>query len=104
MAPTYRRQDGANRAGKLPSGSTCVVPRDGRSFFYLYLMLDVWSRKIVGAAVHEVESAEVPAGLLECSYAGEVVAGHRRPLVLHTDNGGPMRTPAAASLREAYFA
>ncbi len=60
-------------------------------FFYLYLMLDVWSRKIVGAAVHEVESAEIAAALLECSYAGEAVAGHRRPLVLHSDNGGPMK-------------
>ncbi len=60
-------------------------------FFYLYLMLDVWSRKIVGAAVHEAESAEAAAALLERSYAADTVASHRPPLVLHSDNGGPMK-------------
>jgi transposase InsO family protein len=60
-------------------------------FFYLYLMIDVWSRKIVGAEVHEAESAELAAALLERSYTGEAVAGHRQLLVMHSDNGGPMK-------------
>lgn len=33
-------------------------------YFYLYLFLDVWSRRIVGAEVHESQQAELAAGLL----------------------------------------
>ncbi len=58
-------------------------------FFYLYLILDVWSRKIVGAEVHEAESAEIAAELLDGTYAREGV--DRRPLVVHSDNGSPMK-------------
>jgi putative transposase len=60
-------------------------------FFYLYLMVDVWSRKIVGAAVHEMEAAEAAASLLEGSYTREGVARCGQPLVLHSDNGSPMK-------------
>ncbi len=58
-------------------------------FSYLYLLLDVWSRKIVGWAVHEAESAEHAAALFRAT----CVAQHANPegLVLHADNGGPMK-------------
>jgi len=58
-------------------------------FFYLYLFVDVWSRKIVGHAVHPVESDELSAALLRrcCLAEGIDPAG----LVVHADNGGPMR-------------
>jgi putative transposase len=36
-----------------------------RAFFYFYLVEDVWSRKVLGFAVHEVESAEHAAALVE---------------------------------------
>ena len=58
-------------------------------FFYLYLILDVWSRKIVGAEVHEAESAEQAAALLERTWEAEGV--DRQLLVLHSDNGSPMK-------------
>jgi putative transposase len=58
-------------------------------FFYLYLFVDVWSRKIVGWEVHEEESAEHAALLFEtiCQLSGIDPSG----LVLHADNGGPMK-------------
>jgi transposase InsO family protein len=58
-------------------------------FEYLYLMLDVWSRKIVGWAVHEEESAEHAAALFLATCRAERLdpAG----IVLHADNGGPMK-------------
>lgn len=64
------------------------TPVRGR-FLYLYLMMDVWSRKVVGWAVHEVESADLAAGLFTetCGVAGLNPAG----IVLHADNGGPMK-------------
>jgi putative transposase len=59
------------------------------SFFYLYMVLDIWSRKIVGFEVHEQESSDFAAWLLEASCDAEgVVAGS---LVLHSDNGSPMK-------------
>lgn len=58
-------------------------------FVYLYLMLDVWSRKVVGWAVHDVESAECAAAL----FLGICRAERLDPIgiVLHADNGGPMK-------------
>ena len=58
-------------------------------FFYLYLLLDVWSRKIVGWAIHERESGELASALVTAACAREGVARDR--LVLHADNGGPMK-------------
>ena len=58
-------------------------------FTYLYLLLDVWSRKIVGWAVHDVESAEHAAALFRVTCAAQQV--DPRGLVLHADNGGPMK-------------
>jgi transposase InsO family protein len=59
------------------------------SFFYLYLVLDIWSRKIVGWEVHEEESMELASELAQKACADE----HVKPgeLVLHSDNGGPMK-------------
>jgi putative transposase len=59
------------------------------TFFYLYLVLDVWSRKIVGWQVHNEESAELAGHLVEASAAAEKVG--RGSLALHSDNGGPMK-------------
>ena len=57
-------------------------------FLRLYLMLDVWSRKIVGWAVHRSESAHHAAKLAEQAAVDEQA---RPGLVLHSDNGSPMR-------------
>lgn len=58
-------------------------------FLYLYLVLDVWSRRIVGWAVHESESAAHAAALVHCICGESGVDPNG--LVLHSDNGKPMR-------------
>lgn len=58
-------------------------------FFYLYLVEDVWSRKIVGWQVHEQESMWLAARLIERTC--ERLGIDPRGLVLHSDNGGPMK-------------
>ena len=57
-------------------------------FLYLYLIMDIWDRSIVGWAVHEVESGKLAADLLSetCMRKGVV----RGKLTLHQDNGAPM--------------
>lgn len=59
------------------------------TFYYLYLMLDIYSRKVVGWEVHEEESMDLAANLAEKASAAEGVK--RDELVLHSDNGGPMK-------------
>ena len=59
------------------------------SFFYLYMIEDIWSRKIVGWDVHDEESMELSAALIKrtCAELGVDPEG----IVLHSDNGGPMK-------------
>jgi transposase InsO family protein len=59
------------------------------TFFYLYLIVDVWSRKIVGRNLLYEESAEHARDLVEQAVADEDVDSGK--LVLHADNGGPMK-------------
>ena len=58
-------------------------------FQYLYLIMDIWSRKVVGWAVHDVESADLAAALFTDTCRAQRLdpAG----IVLHADNGGPMK-------------
>jgi putative transposase len=58
-------------------------------FFYLYLVEDVWSRRIVGFEVHVEESMDASAALVRATCATEGVDPNG--LVLHADNGGPMK-------------
>ena len=58
-------------------------------FFYLYLVEDVWSRRIMGFEVHAEESMNSAASLIRATCASAGV--DPRGIVLHSDNGGPMR-------------
>lgn len=58
-------------------------------FLRLYLVLDVYSRAIVGWEVHEHESAAHAAQLITKACLRHQVARHQ--LVLHSDNGSPMK-------------
>jgi transposase InsO family protein len=58
-------------------------------FFYLYLIVDIYSRKIVGWEVHDRESSEQASVLIRKAVLSESCIG--QPLVLHADNGSPMK-------------
>lgn len=58
-------------------------------YFYLYMFLDIFSRKIVGWRVHDVQSADLSSTLLTEICADEGV--NRNQLTTHADNGGPMK-------------
>jgi transposase InsO family protein len=90
--PTHKRPDEfiATGPGQVWSWDITYLRSPVRGqFYYLYLIEDVWSRMIVGYQVHEFESMELSAELIEatCSAHGIDHAG----LVLHSDNGGPMK-------------
>lgn len=67
-------------------------------YFYLYLILDVFSRKVVGWEVHDNESSDHAATLVQRTYLREGLGS--QPLVLHSDNGSPMK---GASLMETLY-
>jgi putative transposase len=58
-------------------------------FYYLYLVVDIFSRMIVGWAVHEEESAELSSALILEACLRHGIDPEK--LVLHSDNGGPMK-------------
>lgn len=58
-------------------------------FYFLYLYVDVWSRKIVGFRVAEVEDGEIASALLSEVCSAEGVKP--KELVVHMDNGAPMK-------------
>ena len=58
-------------------------------FFYLYMIVDVYSRKIVGWEVHPMESAELGASLVHKAVISEGCV--LEPPVLHSDNGSPQK-------------
>jgi transposase InsO family protein len=59
------------------------------NFFYLYMFMDIYSRKIVGWRVHECESMEYSASLVEEICLREGIL--RDQLIIHSDNGGAMK-------------
>ena len=69
-------------------------------FFYLYLVLDLYSRKIVGWEIWEEESAEHASQLIRRSVIREQCVIRKQPLVLHSDNGSPMK---GATLLETLY-
>ena len=64
---------------------TCVKGQ----FFYLYMVLDIWSRKIIAAQVFAEESMNHSAMLL--AHACAIHGVEPEKLVLHSDNGAPMK-------------
>jgi len=59
-------------------------------FYYLYLFMDIYSRKIVGWEVYANESAEQAADVLRRARFAETLPQNYE-LVLHSDNGSPMK-------------
>ncbi len=59
-------------------------------FYYLYLFMDIYSRKIVGWEVYANESAEQAAEVLRKARFAETLLQNYE-LVLHSDNGSPMK-------------
>ena len=60
-------------------------------WFYLFLILDLYSRKIVGHEVHETDQAEHAAHLVRRTALAEGIHAYALRPVLHGDNGPSMK-------------
>ena len=58
-------------------------------FYYLYLMMDIWSRKLVGYRVKDFENMFYSAELFEEVFESENLEPNQ--VTLHADNGGPIK-------------
>lgn len=58
-------------------------------FLYLYLVMDIYSRKIVGCQVYDNESSALAADLMRNICQQEGI--ERDQVILHSDNGSPMK-------------
>lgn len=84
------RELAATGANQVWSWDITYLHSQVRGLYYrAYLVLDVWSRKIVAAEVFEDESAQHASALIAgaCMEFGIAID----QLTLHSDNGGPMR-------------
>ncbi|WP_430383886.1 IS3 family transposase [Anoxynatronum buryatiense] len=69
-------------------------------YYYLYLILDLYSRMIVGWEVHVEESAANASRLVKKAALAQGIGLNQTPLVLHSDNGSPMK---GATLLETLY-
>ncbi len=66
------------------------------SYFYLYVILDIFSRRVVGWCIADAETATLFKPLFEEAMQNHAVLPGQ--LTLHADRGGPMKAKATAFL------
>lgn len=66
------------------------------SYFYLYVMLDIFSRYVVGWLLAERENARLPQRLIRETIAREGI--QRNQLYIHNDRGAPMTAQTVGQL------
>jgi len=80
----------ASRPNQIYSWDITYLPTRLRGvFLYLYLVMDIYSRKVVGWQVYEEESSALAADLMADICHREGV--NRQQVTLHSDNGSPMK-------------
>jgi transposase InsO family protein len=80
----------ADAPNQLFSWDITYLPTTVRGqYFYLYLFMDVFSRMVVGWQVYAEESSAQASELLKDLCAREAIKPGQ--VILHSDNGGPMK-------------
>jgi len=104
-----RRQSAARPRAPKPRVVACApnqvwvwdisrLPGPGKgSWFYLYVIWDLWSRKIVGWTIDDAETAEIAERLIGVTAQRETI--DRFQLIIHSDRGAQM---TSLTLTELY--
>jgi transposase InsO family protein len=107
----HRGRAKAPKAGRPPTTHVATAPREvwcwdmtylpavvlGR-WFYLYLILDLYSRKIVGWEVHDGDHADHAAHLVRRTALAEGIAALVDKPVLHGDNGSTLKATTVLAM------
>ena len=67
-------------------------------WYYLYLILDIFSRKIVGFEVHDADSADHAADLVKRTSLAEGIHAMKTKPVLHGDNGATLKATTVLAM------
>ena len=67
-------------------------------FFYLYLVLDLYSRKIIGWEVHETDSSDHAVDLVRRTALAEKIHSLPTKPVLHGDNGATLKATTVLAM------
>lgn len=67
-------------------------------WFYLYLILDLYSRKIIGWEIHETDDADHAAHLVRRTALAEGIAAMASKPVLHGDNGSTLKATTVLAM------
>ncbi|AJP57091.1 integrase [Pandoraea vervacti] len=67
-------------------------------WFYLYLILDVYSRKIVGFEVHDTDDSDHAAHLVKRTALAESIHAMTAKPVLHGDNGSTLKATTVLAM------
>ncbi len=87
-SPVPLSADGPNQ---LWSWDISYLPSKVRGqFYYLYMVMDLYSRKAVGCQVYDSESGELAADLITDACIREKIS--KDQITLHSDNGSPMKS------------
>jgi len=65
-------------------------------YFYLYVLMDIFSRYVVGWLIADKESASLAKELISESCEKQKIEPHQ--LTIHSDRGGPMKAQSVAQL------
>jgi len=93
-APQHKPQSThcATKPNQVWSWDITYLPGPAKGmFYYLYLIMDIFSREIVGWEVWPEETAEHASELIRRTVLAQNIAIQDTPLVLHSDNGSPMK-------------
>jgi transposase InsO family protein len=77
---------------------TFLPARVAGAWFYLYLILDLYSRKIVGWEVHDSDEADHAAHLAKRTALAEGIAALPKQPVLHSDNGSTLKATTVLAM------
>lgn len=81
----------ANGSNQLWSWDITYLPSTMKGrFFYLYMVMDLYSRKAVACQVYEYESGDLAAELITDACIHEKIT--KEQITLHSDNGSPMKS------------
>jgi transposase InsO family protein len=90
----------ANAPNQIYSWDITYLPTQVKGIFlYLYLVIDIYSRKIVGWQVHHEELSILAADLMtDICHREKIEKNH---VTLHSDNGSPMKGATMLATLEA---
>ncbi|BAP87814.1 integrase catalytic subunit [Burkholderiales bacterium GJ-E10] len=107
----HRGRSKPPQASRAPSTHIATAPREvwcwdmtylpakvAGMWFYLYLIMDLYSRKIIAWEVHDTDDADHAAKVVQRAALAEGIAANEQRPVLHGDNGSTLKATTVLAM------